>query len=137
MNQRFGPKDRKSERGGAGVKLLAFLLFIGMIANALIQYLPVVYQAEVFKQEMQSAVVFAISVPSGNAKPESVVQNRLKLAINNGNLPVNTWIDVRQVKGVLTARVYYTRTIPLIPFGGYDYTYVFDHTATPAGYMFE
>ena len=56
-------KDLSSERGSAGVKFLIVLSVMALAANAGFNYVPVVYEAESFKTEMQTAVVQGLALP--------------------------------------------------------------------------
>lgn len=56
-------KNRNSEKGNAKVKLVAVLVVLFLIGHAAYSYIPVAYEAEYFKQEMQTAVVQGMAVP--------------------------------------------------------------------------
>ena len=126
---------RISERGGAGVRLLLFLVAVMLLANAGYNFIPIAYRGENFKQEMKAAVMQGIAVPSTQGTPENVIRGKITNAARVNQLPVETYIDVKRANSVVTARVYYTERIPLLPFGMYDYHYVFDHTVTPGGFV--
>lgn len=129
--------SRRGERGGAGVKLLAALVVIFLIAHAGYNYIPVVYDAASFKQEMETAVIKGITLPKTYGTPIDIVRGKLQKAAQTHDLPEDTFIDVVENNKTLTARVYYEKTVPLLPFGLYDHVYVFDHTATPGGFLAE
>lgn len=133
MNQ--ASKNRRSERGGAGAKLLIVVTILFLIGNAGINYIPVAYEAQDFKQEMQTAVVQGLALPSGGATPAAAVKARIVKAAKASDLPADTFMDVRQVNNVVQARVYYSKPIAILPLGIYTYNYEFDHTATPTGFM--
>jgi len=128
-------RGRFAEHGGAGVKLLLVALVIILVANAGYNFVPTAYQGESFKQEMQTAVVQGVSLPSSYGTPKVVVTNKLQTAARVNNLPYDVVIDVQQKNKTVTARVYYAKKVPILPFGAYDYNYVFDHTATPSGFL--
>jgi hypothetical protein len=128
-------KNRRSERGGAGAKLLIVVTILFLIGNAGFNYIPVAYEAQDFKQEMQTAVVQGLALPTGGAKPADAIKARIIKAAKANNLPVDTFMDVRQVNNVVQARVYYSKPIAVLPLGLYTYNYEFDHTATPTGFM--
>ena len=130
-------KKRTSERGGAGVKLLLIALVIILIANAGYNFIPVAYRGENFKQEMKTAVVQGVSLPSTYGEPKEVVKFKISNAARVNSLPYDTYIDVKQKNSVITARVYYTEVVPVLPFGIYDYHYVFDHSVTPSGFAMQ
>lgn len=125
---------RKNERGGAGVKLLIVLTIIFLIGNAGYNYIPVAYQAENFKSELETAVVKGAAIPS-RATPINAVKMRVRGAMAENQIPEDATVDVKMVKNVIQARVAYSREIELMPFGLYIYNYDFDHTATPAGFL--
>lgn len=128
---------RYSERGSSSVKLLFFLLILVLIGNAGYSYVPTAYQGESFKQDMKTAVIQGAALPSTAGKPVDVIKRKLQRAINNNGLPVDTYVEVKKINKVITARVYYTKKVSLIPLGGYDYIYEFDYTATPGGFLTE
>ena len=124
-----------SERGGAGVKLLLVAIVIILVAHAGYNFIPAAYQGENFKQEMKTAIVQGVSLPSTYGKPAAVVRHKLETAARVNGLPYDTVIDVKEKNKIVTARVYYAKKVPLLPFGAYDYNYVFDHAATPTGFL--
>jgi len=128
-------KNRRAERGGAGAKLLIVVAILFLIGNAGINYIPVAYEGQNFKQEMQTAVVQGLALPSGGAKPADAVKARIVKAARANDLPTDTFMDVRQINNVIQARVYYSKPIAVLPLGVYTYNYEFDHTATPTGFM--
>ena len=130
-------KNQTSERGGAGVKLLLVLLVLILVANAGYNYIPVAYDGENFKQEMQTAVIQGVSMPGGNMTATDVVKNKLQRAALNNNLPVNAVIDVKPLNNVIQAHVSYVKPVNMLPFGLYKYNYQFDNTATPTGFLFK
>ncbi len=127
--------DRSSERGGAGVKMLAVVLVIVVVANAGYNYVPVAYEGENFKQEMQTAVINGVAMPGNKIQPVDNVKARIQKAVADNQLPADTLLDVRQVGNVVQAHVVYSRQVGLLPFGIYNYTYHFDHIATPTGFL--
>lgn len=125
--------DRSSEHGGAGVKMLAVILVIFLVGNAGYNYVPVAYEGENFKQEMQTAVINGVAMPG--KLPVDTVKARIQKAVADNQLPTDTFMDVKQVGSVIQAHVVYSREVGLLPFGIYNYTYHFDHVATPAGFL--
>lgn len=124
---------RHNERGSAGAKFLVVMAVIILIAHAGFNFVPVAYQAETVKQEMHTAILQGLSLPS-NRNPADIIKNRLSQVAVNEQLPP-AYIDVKQVNNVLTARVAYTQDVSILPFGIYTYHYYFDHTATPTGFL--
>ena len=128
-------KNRKSERGGAGVKVMIVLLLLALAFNAGINYVPTAYDGENLKQEMQTVVVQGSALPNISQKPVDVVKNRLQKVLSDNNIPADAFVEVKQIKGVMQARVAYTKQVNMLPFGIYKYNYQFDHTAIPAGFL--
>jgi len=127
--------NSRAERGAAGTKLLIVLTVLTLIGNAGWNYVPVAYESENFKQEMQTAVVQGLALPASGGKPAEAVKAKIIKAAKGNDLPADAFMDVRQVKNVIQARVYYSRPIAILPLGIYTYNYEFDHTATPTGFL--
>ena len=125
---------RKTERGSAGVKFLIVAMVLTLIANAGLNYIPVAYQAENFKQEMHKIVVQGIALPLNGASPTEVMKAKLTRAAQENELPP-AQINVRHVNNVTSAHVRYSKEVSILPFGIYNYNYEFDHTATPSGFL--
>jgi hypothetical protein len=125
---------REHERGSAGVKFLAVLAVILLVANAGYQYLPVAYNAENLKAEMQTAVLQGIALP-GKVNPVENVKVRIHKAIQLNDIPPDAQVEVKQAGNAISAHVVYAQDVNLLPFGIYRYHYQFDHTATPTGFL--
>ena len=126
--------DRGSERGSAGVKFVIILAVIVLGANAGYNYVPVAYQGESMKTEMETAVLQGLAMP-GKINPVDNVKERLKKSIITMEVPADALVDVRQNGNAITAHVVYSRNVSILPFGLYNYVYKFDHTATPTGFL--
>lgn len=126
---------RRGERGGAGGKLLLVMTVLILLGHAGINYVPVAYSAESLKQDMQTAVVQGLATPPKFGKPADFVKDRIVRAVAANDVPRDAFIEVKQNGKNLSAHVYYTQTINILPFGIYKYNYVFDHTATPIGFL--
>ena len=127
-------KDWRDERGGSGVKLAAVLVVLFLLAHAGFNYIPVAYDGESFKQEMQTAVVQGLALPNGG-KPVEATKARILRAAAQSNVPADAFIEVKIVNAVIQARVAYSRQAEILPLGLYTYNYEFDHTATPTGFL--
>lgn len=125
---------RPSERGSAGTKFFITMVIIALVANAAYNYIPVAYEAESLKSEMATAVLQGISMP-GKVNPVENVKGRITRAMQVAALPPDATLNVTQNGNVIQARVAYVREVSIIPFGIYKYRYVFDHTATPTGFL--
>ena len=127
-------EERSSERGGAGVKLLIVVLALFLIGNAGYQFIPVAYAGESLKQDMQTAVVQGLAIP-GKGSPVDMVKKKILISAENNNVPGDVVIEVKAVNNIIQAHVVYSKEVPVIPFGIYNYQYEFDHTATPTGFL--
>jgi hypothetical protein len=125
---------RSSERGGAGVKLLVVVLVLVLIGNAGYQWIPVAYAGESLKQDMQTAVVQGLAAP-GKASPVDLVKRKILASVQSNDVPDDVIIEVKAANNNIHAHVAYTKEVPLLPFGIYNYQYEFDHTATPSGFL--
>jgi hypothetical protein len=130
-------KQQKSEHGGAGVKLIMVLVGLFLIAHAAYNYIPVAYESENFKQEMQTAVIQAVAMPGSNMTPADTVKIKLRRAAVNNNVPTDALIEVKPMNNVIRAHVSYVKPVNILPFGLYKYNYQFDNTATPTGFLFK
>jgi hypothetical protein len=127
-------EKRSSERGGAGVKLLMVVLVLILIGNAGYQWIPVAYAGESLKQDMQTAVVQGLAAP-GKASPIDLVKKKILASVQSNDVPPDVLIEVKAANNMIQAHVAYTKEVPLLPFGIYNYQYEFDHTATPSGFL--
>ena len=126
---------RCAERGSAKTKLLIAICVLFLIGNAGLNYIPVAYESASFQQEMQTAVVQGLASPPRGPKPSDLVKMKLAKAARNNNLPDDYFMDVKQTGNNIQAHVYYTKPVNILPFGIYTYTYEFDHTVTPVGFL--
>jgi hypothetical protein len=127
-------KNRDSERGSAGVKFVIIILAIILVANAGINYVPVAYNAESLKSDMSAAVLQGIAMP-GRMNPIDNVKTRIQKAILANDIPADALVDVKQAGNSITARVVYSKDVNILPFGIYKYSYHFDQTVTPTGFL--
>jgi len=128
-------KDHTSERGSASTKAFLVIFVLALAAHAGFNYVPVAYDGESFKQEMQTAVVNGMALPHG-VKPVDNVTARIKKAAHDNDVPDDAVMDVKQQgAGVVTAHVMYSKPVGILPFGLYNYTYQFDYTAQPVGFL--
>lgn len=128
-------KNRLSERGSVRTKFLLTIVVLFLIANAGLNFIPVAYQGESFKQEMHTAVVQGLANPSTAGKVTEVIKTKLQRAARENDLPVDTFMEIKQNGNQIHAHVYYIKPIQILPFGAYTYNYEFDHTATPVGFL--
>ncbi len=126
--------NKKSENGSAGVKLVAVLVGLFIVGYACINYIPIAYEGESFKQDMQTAVVQGQAPPQGMTIVDAV-KGKLKKALASNNIPPDAFVQVKQTPNNVEAHVVYSKQIRMLPFGLYKYNYHFDHTATPTGFL--
>ncbi len=125
---------RVSERGSAGVKFVITIVVIVLTAHAGYNYVPTAYDAESLKSDMSTAVLQGLALP-GRVNPVDNVKARIQKSIAQNNIPPEAIVDVKLNANVLTAHVVYTKQVDILPFGIYRYSYHFDHTATPTGFL--
>jgi len=125
---------RPSERGSAGVKFAILLVVIVLAAHAGYNYVPVRYDAESLKSDMETAVVQGLALP-GKMSPVDNIKARIQKSIAINNIPPDALVDVKQNGNSITAHVSYAQDVNILPFGIYKYAYRFDHTATPTGFL--
>lgn len=128
-------KNREAERGSAGTKFAVVFGIIALALHAGINYVPVAYDGESLKSEMETAVLQGLALP-GRVSPTDNVKTRIQRAMQQNNIPPEAILDVKTTgNNQITARVAYTKPVNILPFGIYKYNYTFDHTATPAGFL--
>ncbi len=127
-------KNRSSERGGASTKFLIVAVVLVLIGNAGYQFIPVAYNAESLKQDMQTAVVQGLAMP-GRMTPVEMVKQKIQGSVQSNNIPADAFVEVKQTGNLIQAHVVYTKEVPILPFGIYNYQYQFDHVATPTGFL--
>lgn len=127
-------RDRRSERGGASVKFLIIFVVLVLVAHAGYNYVPVAYEGASLRQEMDTAVVKGLAA-AGNIKPLDVVTAHVTRAATDNRVPSDAVIEIKPVGGYVNAHVSYQKKVNMLPFGIYKYTYAFDYTATPKGYL--
>lgn len=116
--------SKNQERGAARLKFILTLALIAAVAYIGYLYVPVAYQASMFKTTMQAEVDKAAATPG---QTDESLRSQLRAYANKDGLPADAEITVeRSANGGFAAHVKYTRPIS---FPGYVYSYNFDHTA--------
>lgn len=111
------------ERGAARLKFVLLIAVIAVVAYVGYQYVPVAYQASMYKGAMQESVDKASMLGQSNEG----LRSQLRTDGNKYSVPPDAEITVdRSADGRLQARVQYTRPVAL---PGYTYSYKFDYTA--------
>ena len=132
MDRLVGKRD--SERGSAGTKLVIFLTVLLLSAHAGYNYVPVAYNAQSLKSDMDTAILQGMAMP-GKINPVDNVKERISKALVTDNAPQGATLDVKQAGNGIMARVTFQQQVNILPFGMYKYNYVFDYTSTPTGYL--
>lgn len=136
MNGGQKQRDGKSEHGGAGVKLIILLVFFALVAHAGYNYVPVAYDAQNLESEMQTAVTQGMALYR-NQTPVDSVKSRVLEVMKAHTIPADAVFRVQEVNGIVQASLKYSITVNLLPFGLYQYEYVFDKSMTPSGFLIE
>ncbi len=119
---------RTSERGGARLKFVIVMAIIGIVAYAGYMFLPVAYQAYLFKDLMQHNV----DVASSQGYPATWVKDQLVKSAPEFGVPADAVINPFQRENRIEVNVRYV--IP-IEFPGYTYQYNFDHTVKSTAFL--
>jgi hypothetical protein len=121
-------RNRQSERGSARLKLLLVIIIIAIVAYAGYVYIPVSYNAYLFKDLMQQKVNTAAAI----GHPANWVQEQLAKSAPEYDIPQDAEIASAIKEGRVEVQVRYTKPIE---FPGYVYEYIFDHTARSTEFL--
>ncbi|MDW8303264.1 MAG: hypothetical protein RML33_00295 [Acidobacteriota bacterium] len=127
-----------TESGSATAKFVIVVLIVILAVYAGWNYVAVLYQSAQIRQEMHTAVLQGSALPPNSNKgdPISITKERIRRAVQDYELPPDTYIEVKwSNQNLLQARVYYKRKINFLPFGLWEREYVFDETVTPTGFL--
>jgi len=119
---------RKSERGSARLKFLVGVLVIGAVAYAGYMYVPVAYNAYLFKDLMQQKANAAV----GLGHPPTWVKEQLVKSATDYNIPSDVEITSAVQDKRMEVRAQYSMPIQ---FPGYTYQYNFDHTVKSTDFL--
>jgi len=122
-------RGRRGERGGARFNFIVILVVIALAAYSAYNYVPVAYNAYLYKDLMQETVNKAAYPP---IKSNDWVAQQLRDAAKEYDLPEDAEFHVQNENGRIVARVTWTRPIQL---PGYVYEYDFDHSARSSGFI--
>ena len=121
-------RNRQNERGSARLKLLLFIIVIAIVAYAGYLYIPVSYNAYLFKDLMQQKVNTAAAL----GHPANWVQEQLVRSGPEYDIPADAEIIPAVKDGRVEVQVRYTKPVE---FPGYVYEYTFDHTARSTEFL--
>lgn len=119
---------RKSERGSARLKFLVVVIMIGAVAYAGYMYVPVAYNAYLFKDLMQQKANAAV----GLGHPPTWVKEQLVKSAPDYNIPSDVEITSAVQDKRMEVRAQYSMPIQ---FPGYTYQYNFDHTVKSTDFL--
>lgn len=129
-------RNRQGERGEGGLKLIIVLIILFLAGWAGWNYIPVAYQGQTYKQEMDTTVVQAMGLPTASGNPTEWARQRVaKLGADYG-VPEDAVIEAKPLQGSnggVEITVKFKRPVTLLPF--YTYEYEFDYTAKPVGFL--
>lgn len=123
-----------SQEGSAGVKVLLVFVVLFLVGNAGFNYIPVAYEGANFRSEMDTAVVKGLAA-TGNLKPLEIVDASIKRAARDNNVPADAYVEIKEETSYVSAHVYYTKDVSLLPFGIFKHKYEFNYKAVPSGYL--
>lgn len=119
---------RSRERGSARLNFLIVLAIICVAAYAGYLYIPVAYNAYVFKDLMQHKV----DIAAAQGYPAAWVSDQLTKSAAEYNLPPDAVFTPTLQDNRIQVRVQFTRPIE---FPGFTYHYEFDHTAKSTEFL--
>jgi hypothetical protein len=123
------PSPRPREQGGATLNFVIILLLLAAGGLFAYKYVPVVYEAEEFKTEMQKAVDGAGAM----GRTTEWVTSEIVKAYGTHNIPPDAAMKVEKLSGGgYRVNVKYTRPIEM---PGFTYNYEFDKTVTTSGFL--
>ena len=117
------------ERGGSRLNFIIIVLVIALGGYSAYHYVPVAYNAYLFKDYMQETVNKAAYPPG---QTNEWVGTQLRAAAKDYNLPANMQVNVQNEDGRIAAHVQWAQPVQL---PGYVYEYKFDNTARSSGFI--
>ena len=124
-----GCSAARGERGGSRLNFVIVLLVILLGGYSAYHYVPVAYNAYLYKDYMQETVNKA-AYPPGQSN--DWVASQLRAAAKDFNLPPDVQINVQNEEGRIAAHVKWTQPVTL---PGFIYEYKFDETARSSGFI--
>lgn len=117
-----------SERGNARLKFIIVIAILAIVSYAGYLYIPVAYNAYLFKDLMQQKVDAAMAL----GHPPAWLKDQLVKSAPEYDVPADAVILPTQRNNRTEVTVQFTRPIE---FPGYTYNYNFDHTATSTDFF--
>jgi hypothetical protein len=125
------------ERGGARLKFLIVMAILVSVAYAGYLYVPVAYNAYLYKDLMQTKVDAAAAL----AYSPAWVTDQLTKSGPEYNVPPDAVITPARENDRMQVRVQFSKPIEFLQFSkpiefhGYTYVYEFDHTAQSTQFL--
>jgi hypothetical protein len=119
---------RSGERGGARLKFLIVMAILAAVACAAYYYIPVAYNAYLYKDLMQTKVDAAAAL----GYPPVWVTDQLTKSGPEYDVPPEAVITPTQENDRMQVTVQFSKPIE---FPGYTYVYEFDHTARSTQFL--
>ncbi|HXT64742.1 MAG TPA: hypothetical protein VN696_17000 [Pyrinomonadaceae bacterium] len=120
--------QHRSERGGAGIKLLIFIAVVAIVGYAAYMYIPVAVDAYYFKDTMQNKVNLA----AAQGYDTAWVADQIGKSKTEYHVPDEAVVTPAQNEGRMQVRVQFSRPIS---FPGFTYNYDFDYTAQSTSFL--
>lgn len=117
-----------SQRGGANLSLLMFVLLVAVSGYAAAQYVPVAMRARIFQDTMQTKVNQA----AVTNRPTDWLITQLRADLQDAHLPEDALVNVSQSERRIIANVQFTKSIPL---PGYIYQYDFNYSVRSGSFL--
>jgi len=121
-------KDRSNERGGSRLQFLVTMVVLASIGYAGYLYVPVAYQAYLYKDLMQHYA----DVAGAQGYQPSWAGDQLVKSEAEYDVPANAIITPVARDNRIEVRVQFARPIE---FPGYTYIYEFDHTVKSTAFL--
>lgn len=119
----------RGEQGGSRLNFIILILIIALGGYSAYQYVPVAYNAYLFKDYMQETVNKAAYPPG---QTNEWVASQLRSAAGEYHVSKNMQVNVQNVDGRIAAHVQWAQEIQL---PGFTYEYKFDNTARSSGFI--
>jgi hypothetical protein len=119
---------KRSERGGAQLKLIIFIAVVAVAAYVGYMYIPVAVDAYYFKDAMQNKVNLA----AAQGYDTSWLADQVSKSKGEFHVPAEAVITPSQNEGRMQCRVQFSRPIS---FPGFTYNYDFDYTAQSTSFL--
>jgi len=120
--------QKRSQRGGAQLKLIIFIAVVVAVGYAGYMYIPVAVDAYYFKDAMQNKVNLA----AAQGYDTAWLADQVSKSKGEFHVPDEAVITPSQNEGRIQCRVQFSRPIS---FPGFTYNYDFDYTAQSTSFL--